>query len=162
MDFIDTLSQLRTQWMNPSDVSAVLMIIGGDVVRTALAQSAGLWFTPVCFSLAGSPTLSRRSLASWETADFCRRQTTPLRSSTSTQATCARIKNWVIGRILRDHEASISRRTRCDEGVRISIFKACKRRYPDSWTSLRLWTLARFRPAHHAASACRRGNPYHD
>lgn len=35
---------------NPSDVLSVLLIIGGDIVQTALAQTAGNRIVPVCFS----------------------------------------------------------------------------------------------------------------
>jgi hypothetical protein len=43
-------SLLRSQWINPSDVLSVLMIIGGDIVQKALAETSGGLFTPVCFS----------------------------------------------------------------------------------------------------------------
>ncbi|KAK8079304.1 hypothetical protein PG994_003111 [Apiospora phragmitis] len=46
-----TAEALAGQWGNPTDISTILMIIGGDVVQKALAQGTGLWyFTPVCFS----------------------------------------------------------------------------------------------------------------
>ncbi len=42
---------LGSQWANPSDVSTILMVIGGDVVQKALAQGTAKWYyTPVCFS----------------------------------------------------------------------------------------------------------------
>ncbi|KAH6688966.1 hypothetical protein F5X68DRAFT_260557 [Plectosphaerella plurivora] len=45
-----TASLLRAQWRNPAEVSSVLLIIGGDVVRMAFSQGAGTRFVPVCFS----------------------------------------------------------------------------------------------------------------
>jgi hypothetical protein len=33
---------LGGQWANPADVSTILMVIGGDVVQKALAQSTGV------------------------------------------------------------------------------------------------------------------------
>lgn len=47
---MSTIANLAGQWKSPSDVTAVLMIIGGDVVRKPLAQTTGTSFTPVCFS----------------------------------------------------------------------------------------------------------------
>ena len=41
---------MASQWANPSDITAVVMIIGGDVVQKALAQTTGCLFAPVCFS----------------------------------------------------------------------------------------------------------------
>ncbi|PYI13973.1 hypothetical protein BO99DRAFT_447269 [Aspergillus violaceofuscus CBS 115571] len=43
-------SEFSVQWTQPSDVFSVLLILGGDVVRRALAQVAGSAVTPVAFS----------------------------------------------------------------------------------------------------------------
>ncbi|TLD20721.1 hypothetical protein PspLS_08442 [Pyricularia sp. CBS 133598] len=45
-----TAAQIISQWAAPQDVSTVLMIIGGDVVQKALAQTTGCLYTPVVFS----------------------------------------------------------------------------------------------------------------
>lgn len=42
--------QLRSQWSNPSDILSLLLLVGGDVVQKALAQTAGRGFIPVAFS----------------------------------------------------------------------------------------------------------------
>lgn len=41
---------LRTQWVNPSDVFSILLILGGEVIARALAQLAGSGLAPVSFS----------------------------------------------------------------------------------------------------------------
>ncbi|KAK5716507.1 hypothetical protein LTR15_009398 [Elasticomyces elasticus] len=49
----DTAAWLQEQWSNPSDIFTVLLIIGGDIVRAAIAQlCAGPvpYLTPVSFS----------------------------------------------------------------------------------------------------------------
>lgn len=38
------------QWLNQTDVTTALMIIGGDVVQKALTQTAGCLYISVCFS----------------------------------------------------------------------------------------------------------------
>jgi len=43
-------NELRTQWIHPSDVFSVLLLLGGDVISRALAQLAGGSVTPVAFS----------------------------------------------------------------------------------------------------------------
>ncbi len=47
-------SGFSAQWMNPSDVFSVLLILGGDVVGRALAQLVGSRITPVAFSFGTS------------------------------------------------------------------------------------------------------------
>ncbi|KAI0189462.1 hypothetical protein F4808DRAFT_454042 [Astrocystis sublimbata] len=45
-DFAKTSLQLASQWSNPKDVTTILMIIGGDIVQKALAQTTGCLYTP--------------------------------------------------------------------------------------------------------------------
>lgn len=42
--------QLRTQWQSPSDIFSLLLILGPDVIRQALAQLTGPRFVPIAFS----------------------------------------------------------------------------------------------------------------
>lgn len=43
-------NQLRTQWQSPSDIFSLLLILGPDVIRQALAQLTGPRFVPIAFS----------------------------------------------------------------------------------------------------------------
>jgi hypothetical protein len=43
-------TELRDQWSNPSEILAVLLIVGADVIQKALAQFSGQSFKPVAFS----------------------------------------------------------------------------------------------------------------
>ena len=45
-----TLQQLAEQFRNPSDILSVLLLLGPDVIRAALAQMSGSKFVPVAFS----------------------------------------------------------------------------------------------------------------
>ncbi|KIJ36796.1 hypothetical protein M422DRAFT_212098 [Sphaerobolus stellatus SS14] len=45
-----SLKQLSQVWRSPSDLLSVLTVIGGDIVKSALAQLAGGHITPVSFS----------------------------------------------------------------------------------------------------------------
>jgi hypothetical protein len=50
---VGTEARLRQQWSNPSDIFTILMIIGGDIVKVAIAQlCAGRvpYLAPVSFS----------------------------------------------------------------------------------------------------------------
>lgn len=43
-------SQLKLQWSNPSDILSLLLLVGGDVIQKALAQSTGYRYSTVTFS----------------------------------------------------------------------------------------------------------------
>ncbi len=129
---IDTTAQLRAQWMNPSDVSALLMIIGGGVVRTALAQSAGTHFTPVCFSFGWVAYAFTALVGVLGGGRLLPRPDYPAKVFNLSSGHAHENRNWGVGRIVRDHEAATGRRERCDEGIRISIFDAVSN--PNTWT----------------------------
>jgi hypothetical protein len=40
----------RDQWINPSDILSLLLLIGPDIVQRAIAQLSGNILTPVAFS----------------------------------------------------------------------------------------------------------------
>jgi hypothetical protein len=46
----EAASSFRAQWVNPSDLFSILLIIGGDVIGLALAAVSGGYITPVTFS----------------------------------------------------------------------------------------------------------------
>ncbi|KAJ5199643.1 hypothetical protein N7491_009559 [Penicillium cf. griseofulvum] len=46
----EAASTFRAQWVNPSDLFSILLIIGGDVIGVALAAVSGGSITPVTFS----------------------------------------------------------------------------------------------------------------
>ncbi|KAJ5457085.1 hypothetical protein N7530_012359 [Penicillium desertorum] len=46
----ETASNFRAQWVNPSDLFSILLIIGGDVIAIAQAAPSGGPITPVTFS----------------------------------------------------------------------------------------------------------------
>lgn len=54
-------SEFSTQWQNPSDVFNVLLILGGDIIKAALAQLAGSRITPIAFSFGQYIVLVRHS-----------------------------------------------------------------------------------------------------
>lgn len=124
-----TVSQLSAQWTNPSDVLSLLLIIGGDIVQTALAQTAGAWITPVCFSfgwVAYSFSTVVRVLGDGRllpAPDY------PVKVFNLESSYVRDNRNWVIGRILRDNEVFMNKLKRhSGSGIRISIFTALERK----------------------------------
>ncbi|KAJ0120722.1 hypothetical protein J7T55_015454 [Diaporthe amygdali] len=116
---------LKMQWASPSDVTSILMIIGGDVVQKALAQGTGKVYTPVCFSF-GCVAYAFVSLVSiigdgrlLPPPDY------PAKVFNLDSGYQRENKNWVVGRILRDLESYLSRTDPIgDHGMRISVFEA--------------------------------------
>ena len=49
-DFAFSTAELREQWLHPTDVMSILLLLGGEIVNRALAQLAGGLITPVAFS----------------------------------------------------------------------------------------------------------------
>jgi hypothetical protein len=60
----ETASNFRAQWVNPSDLFSILLIIGGDVIAIAQAAPSGGPINPVTFSFGWvSYAISRYSLS---------------------------------------------------------------------------------------------------
>lgn len=122
----ETGTEFAREWANPSAVVAVtLMLVGGNVVHEALAQTTGKLFTPVCFSFGWvGYALARLKHVFGEgrllpPADY------PVKVFNLGDGYCRVNKNWLLGRIVRDHEAWISRvEPLRDGGIRIAIFEA--------------------------------------
>ena len=47
---LTSISELKLQWNNPSDILSLLLLLGPDVIQRALAQLVGRRVTPVAFS----------------------------------------------------------------------------------------------------------------
>ncbi|KAK8094959.1 hypothetical protein PG997_001644 [Apiospora hydei] len=121
-----TIEQLRDQWINPSDVSTILMAIGGDVVQNAFAQGTGQPYTPVCFSF-GCVAYAFTTLVNiigdgrlLPSPDY------PVKVFNLESGYARENKNWVVGRLLRDIESQVSRMRPLNDntGIRISVFEA--------------------------------------
>ncbi|CAG8953954.1 hypothetical protein HYFRA_00010915 [Hymenoscyphus fraxineus] len=129
MSFPPPYVELRDQWRNPGDILSLLLLIGGDIVQKATAQLVGVqfrpWkngpaigFTPIAFSF-GWVTYAFTSLMNvvggkrlmpdpdWPVLVVnCRNSYTRTNDS------------WVLGRLLRDHEARLDTIERHDAASR--------------------------------------------
>lgn len=120
-------SLLRAQWTNPSDVLSVLMIIGGDIVQKALAETSGGPFTPVCFSF-GWVAYSFTALVNLlGDGRLLPEPDYPVKVFNLGNGYVRENKHWVIGRIGRDHEMSMTKEHPLEgNALRIGIFEAAK------------------------------------
>ena len=108
-------AELSKQWRNPSDVLSLLLIIGGDIIQTALAQMTGGAIVPVCFSF-GWVAYAFSSVADlvgkgrlMPEPDFPCKVINLAPSSGHVREN----KNWMVGRILRDLETPLDEEALC-------------------------------------------------
>ena len=94
--------EFQAQWQNPSDVFSVLLILGGDIIRQALAQLAGSNITPVAFSFGWvAYAVSAISSAVGENKLMPLADTDCLVIGGKDGYVRSNV-NWVLGRIVRD------------------------------------------------------------
>lgn len=142
-----TTSTLLSQWSNPADISTILMVIGSDVVQKALAQGTGVWyFTPVCFSF-GCVSYAFTALVNIiGSGRLLPEPDYPVKVFNLESGYARENKNWVVGRILRDLETSLSEEEPlADDAIRISVYEAGVNRNGLTHFSLsriHLWGLA--------------------
>ncbi|PON28913.1 hypothetical protein TGAM01_v202021 [Trichoderma gamsii] len=112
-------TQLAIEWQNPSNILALLFIIGGDIVQHAIAQLFGvyiqpfrnsprLYLTPVAFSF-GWVSYAFMSLASvlGDKPLMPPEPDCPSRVINCSSGYGRTNRSWVLGRILRDHELAV-------------------------------------------------------
>ncbi|KAK9424878.1 hypothetical protein SUNI508_13400 [Seiridium unicorne] len=129
LDDNGTSRDLADEWRNPKVVIAtVLMIVGGNVIRSALSQATGPHCTPICFSF-GWVSYAVSALADI----FGEGKLLPLPDHAvkvfNLSTGYSRLnRNWVIGRMVRDHPSIISEEEPLgDNGIRIAVYEAQSR-----------------------------------
>jgi hypothetical protein len=113
-----TLSQ---QWISPSDILAVLLLIGGNIIHMALAQLSGSHIVPVAFSFGWA---SYAFSALMSAVGDRKLMPTPDFSSLVVDAQSGDIRtnnSWVLGRILRDMEMHVVKRSGWTLWVRVYV-----------------------------------------
>lgn len=135
-----TASMLGSQWTNPSEVTTVLMIIGGDVVQKALAQTTGCWYSPVCFSFGWVPYSFTALISVLGDGRLLPEPDVGCKVINLNSGYSRDNKNWVIGRLLRDSEAHVQRlKPPGNEAIRISIWEALENH--NKPTEHRFWSI---------------------
>jgi hypothetical protein len=121
-----TGSQLAGQWENPSDVLSVLLIIGGDIVQKALAQTSGGYFTPVCFSFGWVAYSLNALISIIGDGRLLPEPDHTVKVFNLKNGYVRENRNWIIGRVLRDNTIRLNKtRPLGGNGIRISVYDAC-------------------------------------
>ncbi|RKL35731.1 hypothetical protein BFJ70_g7905 [Fusarium oxysporum] len=114
-----TASALAGQWRNPAGFMSLLMIIGGPVIQSALAQLTGPSFVPICFSFGWvSYAFSTISVLVGDgrlmpPADYACKVINLENGYTRTN------RSWIVGRLLRDLEKPLT-----NEALRVEVYEA--------------------------------------
>ncbi|ETS83003.1 hypothetical protein PFICI_04879 [Pestalotiopsis fici W106-1] len=122
----NTSDDLAREWRNPSVIIATILMLSGDsVIRTALAQTAGNWYNPVCFSF-GWLSYSLSTLVDvFGDGKLLPPPDYPVKVFNLASGYQRENRNWIIGRIVRDHQTWISKQEPLgDNAIRITICEA--------------------------------------
>ncbi|KAF2446392.1 hypothetical protein P171DRAFT_430555 [Karstenula rhodostoma CBS 690.94] len=133
-----TAEQLSAQWINPSDVLSVLLLIGGDIVQKALAQTTGGILTPVCFSFGWVAYSLTALVGLFGDGRLLPAPDYPTKVINLQTGYTRENRNWIIGRILRDDEIHSSMLLpQEDKTIHISVYCALPTRRLSLGTLLR-------------------------
>ncbi|KAK6068650.1 hypothetical protein SCUP234_11053 [Seiridium cupressi] len=121
-----TNEDLKIEWHNPSVVvGTVLMVVGSKAVQDALAQASGALFTPVCFSFGWVSYALSTLVGVFGDGRLLPPPDYGVKVFNLDSGYYRNNRNWVIGRIVRDHEALMSSQEDAKtKAIRISIFDA--------------------------------------
>jgi hypothetical protein len=115
--------------VNPSDVLSVLLIIGGDIIQKAFAQTASSIITPVCFSFGGIAYSLIALVGVLGDGRLLPAPDYPAKVFNLENGYARENKNWIVGRLLRDNEIFLSRSHPLrGRGIRISVYEALPRK----------------------------------
>jgi len=107
---MSTSHQLATQWVNPSDVSTILFVLGGDVVQKAFSQATGKLYVPVCFSFGCVAYAFVALVGIIGDGRLLAPPDYPCKVLNLKSGYLRENKNFVLGRLLRDLEAIETRK----------------------------------------------------
>ena len=108
-----------SQWLNPTDVLSILLIIGGDVVQKAVAQLSGGYIVPVTFSFGWVAYSFSALMAAFGDGKIMPAPDCPSIVVNLVSGYTRENRSWVLGRILRDFEEDP-----CSSALRVVVFRA--------------------------------------
>jgi hypothetical protein len=112
---------LSEQWVSPSEILAVLLLIGGNIIQMALAQLSGSRIVPVAFSFGWA---SYAFSALMSAVGDRKLMPPPDFSSIVVDGQSGDVRpnnSWVLGRILRDMEMDVVKRSGWTLWVRVYV-----------------------------------------
>ncbi|ROV95736.1 hypothetical protein VMCG_07628 [Cytospora schulzeri] len=98
---------LAAQWRNPSDILSVLLLVGPDVIKSAIAQLAGRALTPVAFSFGWVAYAPIALLSSFGDGRLMPESESTLLVIEPESGHSRQTRNWILGRLWRDFSNSL-------------------------------------------------------
>ncbi|KAK7927819.1 hypothetical protein PG985_004817 [Apiospora marii] len=134
-----TRHDLTKEWKNPSVVVAtVLMLFGSDVIRSALAQASGTAYVPVCFSFGWVSYALNTLIDIFGDGRLLPKPDYPAKVFALTSKYVRENRNWVVGRIVRDHQTWVHRKELLlDNKIRITIYDVKRQGRPCRFSQTR-------------------------
>lgn len=114
-----TASIFAEQWRNPSGFLSLLMILGGPVIQTALAQLTGPAFVPICFSFGWVSYAFSTISALVGDGRLMPPPDNACKVINLKNGYARTNRSWVVGRLLRDLEEPLS-----SESLLVSVYGA--------------------------------------
>jgi hypothetical protein len=102
-----TAAEFQLQWHNPKEVTAVLLIIGGEIVQKALAQLTGGRIVPVAFSFGWVAYAFSTIVAMVGEGRLMPEPDYPCKVINTENGYTRENRSWIIGRMLRDSEPAL-------------------------------------------------------
>ena len=100
-------SGLRAQWINPSNILDLLLLVGGDLITVALAQLTGshwYWPTPVVFSFGWVAYAFKQTTLVFGHNRLLIPTDVPSLAINGRSGYHRTNSSWILGRLLRDYE----------------------------------------------------------
>jgi hypothetical protein len=116
-----TASIFAAQWRNPTGFLSLLMIIGGPIIQSALAQLTGPKFVPICFSFGWVSYAFSTITALVGDGRLMPPTDYPCKVINLETGYARTNRSWIVGRLLRDLERPLANEAMC-----VSIYEADK------------------------------------
>lgn len=140
-------SLLRHQFINPSEVLSVLLIIGGDIVQKAIAQMCGGIITPVAFSFGWVSYAFNSLMSAFGDGVLMPSPDFPAYIITVSSGGKKANESWVLSRLIRDLEKEEekhleswmvdgTKHSEGDSGLLITVFEAESGAATAKWDAL--------------------------
>ena len=128
---------LREQFRHPAEILGILLLIGGDVIRKAIAQLAGRHVAPVAFSFGWISYSFGAILSVWGDGRLLPEPDFYSVVINRKTGNAKRNESWVLGRLTRDLEVYFSKPENKRKGLAGPAFRIIQIEAIDAWTEQR-------------------------
>ncbi|KAF6221060.1 hypothetical protein HO133_002741 [Letharia lupina] len=133
-------SPLREQFKNPAEILGILLLIGGDTIRKAIAQLAGPNVAPVAFSFGWVAYSFGALLSVWGDGRLLPEPDVHSMVINHKSGNTKQNESWVLGRLIRDLEMHFSTQKSKTKEFGGKSFHIIKLEAMDVWKKKHHWS----------------------